>query len=63
MKSLWKKAAILMMMATMTLSITACGEQESEQNIESDAVSSGPTVVESTDEVEGVNNYSMDLRK
>ena len=61
MKHLWKKAAIFMMMATMTISITACSEKESEQNTESDAVSSGTTVAESTDELEVTNDYAMDL--
>ena len=61
MKHLWKKTAILMMMATMTLSITACGEQETQKETESDAVSSGTTVAESTDEVKIANDYVMDL--
>ena len=47
--------------ATMTISITACSEKESEQNTESDAVSSGTTVAESTDELEVTNDYAMDL--
>ena len=50
MKHLWKKAAIFMMMAMMTISITACGGSEQEEHIESDAVSSGTTVTESTNE-------------